>query len=99
MTRNQLLATAAGIVLFALATTWPFRSERLISWDAANFAFALQKIDIAVHRPHPPGYLGYVFAGRALSPLFPDANTALTAWNVIARIAAGILIVLLAFSA
>ena len=24
-----------------------------------------------------PGYLGYVFAGRALSPLFPDANTAL----------------------
>jgi hypothetical protein len=34
-----------------------------------------------------------------LSPLFPDANTALTAWNVIARIAAGILIVLLAFSA
>ncbi len=99
MTRTHLLATAAAMVVVVAATTWPFRSERLISWDAANFAFALQKIDIAVHRPHPPGYLGYVFAGRALSPLFPDANTALTAWNVIARIAAGILIVLLAFSA
>jgi len=99
MTRKHLLATAAAIVVIVAATTWPFRSERLISWDAANFAFALQKIDIAAHRPHPPGYLGYVFAGRALSPLFPDANTALTAWNVIARSAAGLLIVLLAFSA
>ena len=99
MTRKQLLTAAAAIVVIVAATTWPFRSERLISWDAANFAFALQKIDIAAHRPHPPGYLGYVFAGRALSPLFPDANTALTAWNVIARSAAGILIVLLAFSA
>ena len=99
MTRNQLLATAAAIILIAAATTWPFRSERLISWDAANFAFALQRIDIAAHRPHPPGYLGYVFAGRALSPLFHDGNTALTAWNVIVRSAAGILIVLLALSA
>lgn len=99
MTRRHLLASAAVIVVIVAATTWPFRSERLISWDAANFAFALQKIDIAAHRPHPPGYLGYVFAGRALSPLFPDANTALTAWNVIARSAAGILIVLLALSA
>jgi hypothetical protein len=99
MTRKHLLMTAAAIVVIVAATTWPVRSERLISWDAANFAFALQKIDIAAHRPHPPGYLGYVFAGRALSPLFPDANTALTAWNLIARSAAGILIVLLAFSA
>jgi hypothetical protein len=99
MTRKQLLTTAAAITIIVAVTTWPFRSERLISWDAANFAFALQKIDIATHRPHPPGYLGYVFAGRALSPLFPDANTALTAWNVIVRSAAGLLIVLLAFSA
>jgi hypothetical protein len=99
MTRKHLLMAAAAIVVIVAATTWPVRSERLISWDAANFAFALQKIDIAVHRPHPPGYLGYVFAGRALSPLFPDANAALTAWNLIARSAAGILIVLLAFSA
>jgi hypothetical protein len=99
MTRTHLLAAAATIVVIVAATTWPYRSERLISWDAANFAFALQKIDIATHRPHPPGYLGYVFSGRALSLLFPDANTALTAWNVFARSAAGILMVLVAYSA
>jgi hypothetical protein len=99
MTRTLLLAAAAAIVVIVAVTTWPCRSERLISWDAANFAFALQKIDIATHRPHPPGYLGYVFSGRALSLLFPDANTALTAWNVIARSAAGILMVLVAYSA
>ena len=55
MTRKQLLTAAAAIVVIVAGTTWPFRSKRLIGWDAANFAFALQKIDIAAHRPHPPG--------------------------------------------
>jgi len=99
MTRPQLLAIAAVVFVAVAATTWPFRSERLISWDAANFAFALEKIDIGAHRPHPPGYLGYVFAGRALQPLFHDANAALTAWNVLVRSAAVVLIVLLTWSA
>jgi hypothetical protein len=98
ITRRRLLA-ALAILGATIATTWPFRSHYLISWDAANFAFALDRIDIAAHRPHPPGYLGYVFAGRGLRFLFPDANTALTAWNVLARSAAALLAALLARSA
>jgi hypothetical protein len=58
MTRKHLLATAAAMVVVVAATTWPFRSERLISWDAANFAFALQKIDIAGPPPSPAGIPG-----------------------------------------
>src|SRR6476619_4708183 len=70
---------AAAVLLVALA-----HSRFLFSWDSANFAFAVARIDIAQHRPHPPGYLGYVLAGRALRPWFAEVNGALIAFNVIA---------------
>jgi hypothetical protein len=76
---------------------WPFRSHALFSWDSANFAMALDRIDIAMHRPHPPGYLGYVFAGRILQHVFPDANAALVAWNLIATTLAALVIAQFAF--
>jgi hypothetical protein len=78
-------------------TRWPFRSHALFSWDSANFAMALDKIDIAMHRPHPPGYLGYVFVARMLRLVFPDANTALVVWNLIATGLAACVIGLFAF--
>ena len=58
---------------------------------------ALDKIDIAMHRPHPPSYLGYVFVARMLRHIFPDANTALVAWNLIATGLAACVIGLFAF--
>ena len=58
---------------------------------------ALDKIDIAMHRPHPPGYLGYVFVARMLRHILPDANTALVAWNLIATGLAACVIGLFAF--
>ena len=58
---------------------------------------ALDKIDIAMHRPHPPGYLGYVFVARMLRLIFPDANTALVVWNLIATGLAAAVIGLFAF--
>jgi len=75
---------AALLGLAVFVTRWPFRSHALFSWDSANFALALVRIDIPSHRPHPPGYLGYVFAGRALNTAFHDENTALVVWNMIA---------------
>ena len=67
-----------------ILTRWPFRSEYLFSWDSANYALAMERIDIAAHRPHPPGYLGYVVMARGLEPFLKDANAALVAWNIIA---------------
>jgi hypothetical protein len=69
-----------------IVTRWPYRSRALFSWDSANFALAVDRIDIAAHRPHPPGYIGYVFAARALRWVTGDVNAALVLWNVLATI-------------
>jgi hypothetical protein len=74
------------------ATRWPFRSHALFSWDSANFALAMARIDIAAHRPHPPGYLGYVLAGRALNGLVHDPNTSLVIWNIVVTAIAAIVV-------
>jgi hypothetical protein len=80
MTPARLAALAS---LLALVTRLPFRSHALFDWDSANFALALDHIDIAAHRPHPPGYLGYVLAGRAFQWLGASANDALVWWNIV----------------
>ena len=90
-----LALAAAGVTL---ASRVPFRSEALFSWDAANFALAMERIDIAAHRPHPPGYLGYVMAGRVLNVVLHDANAALVAWNLIVSALAVAVIVFFASS-
>src|SRR3984893_13672108 len=91
MTRRELSVTAAVVALFVTAETWPTHSRYLFSWDSANFAFAISRIDIALHRPHPPGYLGYVLAGRSLASLTHESNAALILWNVLALSGAGVL--------
>jgi hypothetical protein len=91
MTRRELSVTAAVVALFVTAETWPTHSRYLFSWDSANFAFAISRIDIALHRPHPPGYLGYVLAGRSLAALTHESNAALILWNVLALSGAGVL--------
>jgi hypothetical protein len=88
---------AAVLAVCVFVSRWPFRSHALFSWDSANFALALDRIDLAMHRPHPPGYLGYVFAARLLRHAFPDANTALVVWNVMATALATLVIALFAF--
>lgn len=100
MTRVQRSALTAMMAFAVVAlTVWPLRSRHLFSWDSANYAFAVERIDISLHRPHPPGYLGYVFAARALLPLTGDVNAAFVAWNVMALTIAATLTALLAASA
>src|SRR5687767_2224681 len=85
------LAGMAGVLV--LVTRWPFRSHALYSWDSANFALAMADIDIAAHRPHPPGYIGYVLAARALDLVFRDANLSLVIWNIVATAMAAAVLV------
>jgi hypothetical protein len=100
MTRAQRSALTALMAFAVVAlTVWPLRSRHLFSWDSANYAFAVERIDISQHRPHPPGYLGYVFAARALLPLTGDVNAAFVAWNVMALAIAATLTASLAASA
>jgi hypothetical protein len=69
---------AAALFALAVATRLPFRTALLFNWDAANFAFALERFDVTQHAPHPPGYFLYVLAAKLLLPLLGEANAALT---------------------
>lgn len=78
-------ARLVALALFALglATRWPFRTALLFNWDAANFAFALERFDVTQHAPHPPGYFLYVLSAKLLLPLAGEANAALTSVSVL----------------
>lgn len=96
---RRLWLAAACVGAVVCLTRWPFRSHALFSWDSANYALAMVHIDIAAHRPHPPGYLGYVFAARALNTVVRDPNTALVVWNMLATALSALLLIAFAFSA
>jgi hypothetical protein len=79
-------------VAAAFITRWPFRSEFLYSWDSGNYALAVERIDIAAHRPHPPGYLGYIAVARLIDVALDDVNSSLVLWNIIATAAAAVIL-------
>jgi hypothetical protein len=63
------------LFLIALATRIPFTSGLLYHMDSVQFALALDKYDITVHQPHPPGYFLYVMLGRVLNYFIGNANS------------------------
>jgi len=81
--RTPALLFAAFLPLYV-----PFRSRFLVNWDAVNFALATLSFDLEHHQPHPPGYIGYVFAGWLLNYVTGDANTSLTLLSLVASAAA-----------
>jgi hypothetical protein len=71
---------------------WWSRGRFLFSWDSANFGLALGGIDIAQHRPHPPGYVGYVVAARLLTHLVPSASDSFVCCHIIAVAVSAVLL-------
>ena len=55
---------ALALAGLTLATRWPYRVRVLPTWDAVQFALALERYDVVRHQPHPPGYILYVALGR-----------------------------------
>ena len=66
-----------AFVLLALATRLPFRDTTLFISDAGRYALALERYDIPVGRPHPPGNPLYVAAGKAVDAVVHDPPTSL----------------------
>jgi len=64
-----------SLFLLTIITRVPFTSKLLYHWDSVQFALALEKYNIAVHQPHPPGYFLYVMLGRFLNLFIKDANS------------------------
>lgn len=58
-----VVACALGTVVSRLAT----RSSFLYNWDSVQYALGVQRFDLVAHRPHPPGYPGYILLGRLIT--------------------------------
>jgi hypothetical protein len=43
------------LCLITVATRIPFSSKPLYHMDSVHFALALERYDLTVHQPHPPG--------------------------------------------
>ena len=71
------------LLLLAVITRVPFTSKLLYHMDSVQFALALDKYNITVHQPHPPGYFLYVMLGRLLNLFIKDANTVFVFISVI----------------
>ncbi|OGW42791.1 MAG: hypothetical protein A2Y66_02565 [Nitrospirae bacterium RBG_13_41_22] len=63
------------LFFLVIITRIPFTSKLLYHMDSGHFALALEKYDITVHQPHPPGYFLYVMLGKLLNYFIRDANS------------------------
>jgi 4-amino-4-deoxy-L-arabinose transferase-like glycosyltransferase len=77
--RVHPLWTPLALFVIAIGTRLPGQSRLLYHWDSVNFAFALDRFDIAIGQPHAPGYLLYVLLGRIAFWVTGDAQAALVA--------------------
>ena len=71
------------LFLITIITRIPSTSKLLYHTDSVHFALALQKYDITVHQPHPPGYFLYVMLGRLLNLVIGDANTVFVSISIV----------------
>lgn len=94
-----MLLVVSLVSLAAAALRVPTRSHFPEAWDPANFALALDRIDLPAHQPHPPAAIGYVLAGRLALAVTGDANLALVAINLLLTVLAGPLLFAFAFHA
>jgi hypothetical protein len=53
-----------GVAALTVGTRLLTHGRYLFNWDAIQFALGVQRFDLVAHRPHPPGYLGYIALGR-----------------------------------
>ena len=85
-------AGALAIAGLTLATRWPYRAALLPTWDAVQFALALERYDVVRHQPHPPGYILYVALGRLAEMVMGDPVAALGGLAMLASAVAVLLV-------
>jgi hypothetical protein len=77
---------AGGVGAAVVATRLPLAGRYLFDWDSLQFALGMQHFNLASHRPHPPGYVGYILLGKVLAGLSGgDANLALVTLSIAAE--------------
>jgi len=68
---------AATFFVIGVVSRIPFRGQWLYHWDSVNFALGMERFDVRLHQPHPPGYLLYVLLGRLVNLFVGDTNASL----------------------
>jgi hypothetical protein len=86
------LALAVVLAALTVASRMPFATRVLPTWDSVQFALALREYDVVKHQPHPPGYILYVAAGRAVDAVLGDPARSL-GWLSIAASALTVFLV------
>lgn len=66
-----------AFVLLALATRLPFQDTTLFISDSGRYAMALERYDITVGRPHPPGNPLYVGMAKGIDAIVNDPPASL----------------------
>ena len=72
--KSKTASISTFLFLLTVATRIPFSSKLLYHMDSVHFALALERYDVTVHQPHPPGYFLYVMLGRLIHLFIDDAN-------------------------
>lgn len=77
------LFAAATLAALVVASRLPLAGHYLTTWDAVQYALAIEHFDVALHQPHPPGYLLYVGLLRGAHWLLGEARLAILAVNTL----------------
>jgi 4-amino-4-deoxy-L-arabinose transferase-like glycosyltransferase len=76
-----------GLTVAALSMRLPFMTHYLYHWDSVNFALSLERYDVRLQQPHPPGYVLYSALGSIVNAVVHEANTSLVLLSVIGGVA------------
>ena len=88
---TRALWFCVGLFIAAVATRLPFVPERLINWDAVQYALGARQFSVTLHQPHPPGSILYIALARMGTLVLGDTNRALCLLSVLASGAAVVL--------
>ncbi len=78
------LGLALGVGLLALLVRLPFLTSIPPTWDSVQYVLGVLHYDLELHQPHPPGYILYVCAAKALHALGLSPYAALLALSLVA---------------
>ncbi len=65
-----------------------YQAPFLYSWDSVSFALSIERFDMRLHQPHPPGYILYSYALRLLNYFVGDPNKSMIYLNITATLGA-----------
>jgi hypothetical protein len=80
---HKTASIALLLFILTVATRVPFASKLLYHMDSVHFALALERFDVTVHQPHPPGYFLYVMLGRLIHLCIADANLVFVSLSIV----------------